>query len=42
MFSNGPVPAREGGLVAEAIIHRREEERIKATEKEQDREGFAS
>lgn len=38
MFSNGPVPARDRGLVAEAIIHSREKERIKATEKEQERE----
>lgn len=42
MFRDGPLPARDRGLVAEAIIHSREEERIKATEKEQEREGFAS
>lgn len=38
MFSNGPMPARDRGLVAEAIIHSREEGRIKAIEKEQERE----
>ena len=42
MFSNGPMLARDKGLVAEAIIHSREEERIKAIEKEQGREGSAS
>lgn len=38
MFGNGPLPAIARGLVAEAIIHSTEEERIKATEKEQERE----
>lgn len=42
MFSNGLVPAKDRGLVAEAIIHSRGEKRIKANEKEQGREGFAS
>lgn len=35
-------PANVRGLLAEAIIHSREEERIKAIEKEQERAGPAS
>lgn len=42
MLSKGPLPARDRRLVAEAIIHSTEEERIKAIEKEQEREGSAS
>lgn len=42
MFSSGPLPVPDRRLVAEAIIHSTEEERIKATEKEQGRVGSAS